>query len=133
MTFAKGQSGNPRGRPARKSVREMVGEVKLAAVVAKLQELAAGGDALAGKVLLEKAVATPRPESTRVTIAGFDDAKTPTEKADLIMRAAAAGEISPSVAQELSGALASTLKVMEVEELARRVAAIEDRLKGSLA
>lgn len=127
-----GQSGNPRGRPRRKSVAEHLGS-DLPKVIDALKDAALKGDVLAGKVLLEKTAATPRPESTKVTISGFEEAATPTDKADLIIKAAAAGEISPSVAQELMAALASTVRVIEVDELIRRIAAIEERLKGSLA
>jgi hypothetical protein len=65
--FAKGESGNPGGRP--KKLREVEAAIeaatepaKVVAVVEKLQELALGGDVHAARVYLDRVLGPVRPE-----------------------------------------------------------------------
>jgi hypothetical protein len=128
--FRPGQSGNPAGRPKRKSVRELLGEEGLSAVVLKLKDAATSGDVQAGRVLLERSTPAPRPETPKVTIPELETAATHADKVTAIMNATARGEISPSVAVELTTSVVNATKVVESDELARMVAEMEAKLKA---
>jgi hypothetical protein len=133
--FKPGQSGNLKGRPRRKSVRELVGEQRLAEVVKRMLEAAADGKDLpvaavqAAKLLLP----AQKPELPRVVVPALETATTHTAKAEAITAAVARGEISPDAAAALSTVVANMAKVVELDELVRRMAALEEKLNGSLA
>ena len=57
----------------------------------------------------------------------------PGEDARTIAQAAGRGEISPSTAQQLMGAVASQARVLELAELEGRIAALEARTHGDVA
>lgn len=52
--WVKGQSGNPKGRPRRPSVLEVLGEEKREALIHALYDQAMGGDTTAAKTLLDR-------------------------------------------------------------------------------
>jgi hypothetical protein len=133
--FKPGESGNPRGRPRRKSVREMVGEQGMASIVDQLKAAAAQGkDLPMSAVQAAKLLIPPqKPELARVVIPALENASTHAEKAQAITAAAARGEISPEAAVALSTVVANTAKVAEIDDLARRLAAIEEQLKERTA
>lgn len=123
--FKKGESGNPRGRPRRKSVAELVGAANMADIVKAMVKAATDGDVQAAKLL----VAPQKPELTKVRIDELSGAKTHSERGAAILAAAGRGEISPDVAVALTTALANTAKVSELDELVKRMDAIEAALK----
>lgn len=132
--FKPGVSGNPRGRPRRKSVRELVGEQGMADIVAKMKEAATGADVPMSAVQAAKLLMPPqKPELARVTIPALESATTHVEKANAITAATARGEISPDVAVALSTVVANTAKVIEFDEMARRIAAMEEAMKGRMS
>ena len=94
-------------------------------IVKVLEKAALAGDVQAARLLIEKSVPSLRPESKPVLIAGLAAAQTPTEKAQAIVDAAGRGEISASVATELLTAMAAAMKVLEADELKRRIEALE--------
>ena len=122
-----GQSGNPKGKP------KGVGEVaKLRAGIAKsvpkiiemLTTAAERGDVQAARLLLERVL----PPVKAVELA--QPLKMPagaslTDQARAVMAAAAAGELAPGQAAQLITALGSTAKIVEVDELAKRIDALE--------
>jgi hypothetical protein len=123
--FKPGTSGNPRGRPRRKSVAEMVGATNMADIVKAMVKAATGGDVQAAKLI----VPPQKPELAKVRIDELTEAKTHSERGAAILTAAGRGEISPDVAVALSTALANTAKVAELDELVKRMEAIEAALK----
>jgi hypothetical protein len=124
--FKPGASGNPRGRPRRKSVRELVGEQGLADVVAAMKNAATGTETPLSAVQAAKLLIPPqKPELPRVLIPALETATTHTDKAQAITVAAARGEISPDAAAALSTVVANTARVIELDELTRRLEALE--------
>ena len=123
--FKPGQSGNPRGRPRRKSVAELVGAANMAKVIEAMVKAATEGDAQAAKLL----VPPVKPELPRAEVPGLQEATTATQRGEAILKAAAAGQISPTAAEALSAALANVTRIAEVDELARQIATIEAKLK----
>lgn len=72
---------------------------------------------------IDKIAATPKPQTPPVEFELEGD--TPADHARSIVAATSRGEISPSVSAELLAAVSSTMKIIEVSELADRIAALE--------
>lgn len=122
-----GQSGNPGGRPKRIGVVRELLELRRKDLVTKAIDLALAGDVGALRLCIERLSPPLKSSSEPVVIAGLAEAKTLTDKCEAIVRAVGTGAVSPTVAGELLSAVGSLAKSMETDELARRVAALENR------
>lgn len=132
MVWAKGQSGNPRGKPpgTRHKATQMVeailqrGAKEIAQTVVGL---AKGGDLTAARLVIERLVppakerpiCLPLPETTNA--AGIADAQ------DAILRAVAGGDLLPGEGATLAGIVEARRKALETQELESRIAALEAR------
>lgn len=86
-------------------------------------DAAKNGDMQACRMILERMVPAIKPVSEPVQ---FDfTGSTPTEQARSIMAAIAAGDIPPDQGKALIEALASVARIAEIDELCRRLAALE--------
>lgn len=103
-------------------MRELVGEKSFGEVIDALVKAAKEGDAHAAKLL----VPPLKPELPHVAVPGLATAKTHAEKAEAITAAVARGELSPDAAVALSTVVANTAKVAEIDELERRLTALEN-------
>lgn len=123
-----GQSGNPTGR------RPGTGEVaKIRAAIAdrvpellsKLMAQALEGDTSAARLLLERAIAPLKAaeQPQALTLPGG----TLTEQGRAVLASVAAGELAPGQGAALLGALGTLARVAEVDELAARIAALEEK------
>ncbi len=121
-----GQSGNPRGR------RPGSGEVaKLRAAIAEhvptiLERLVAAalqGDVSAARLLLER-VCPPLKATEEAAPLALPDG-TLTEQGRAVLGAVAAGELAPGQGAALLGAIGTLARVAEVDELERRLTALE--------
>ena len=124
-----GQSGNPAGRPRgggrahelREQIRACVPDV-----VAKLVEQAKEGDVGAARLLLERVLAPIK----SVELAQAIDLPAAADLADkgrAVLQAAADGLIPASYAASLITAIGSLARVVETDELVRRIAALEGK------
>lgn len=131
--FKPGQSGNPKGRPPGASA-----VAKLRADLAKdvpeiikvLVTNAKAGDAQAARLVLERVLPPVKAMEQPVPIdlpegAGLAD----TGRA--VLDAAAAGDLAPGQAAQLMAGLSGLAKLIETDELAARVAALEKRNEGT--
>lgn len=126
--WRRGESGNPAGRPVgivdrRARLRTMI-EDCAEELVSMAMQRARDGDNAALVALLSRAVAPVKAASPPVRFkvpAGGDLASC----ARSVVEAMGAGAIDPTAAREVLAALADVGRIVEVDELARRVAALE--------
>lgn len=131
MTWAKGQTGNPGGRPpkvdpGRARLREAIAK-KLPKIVKKLEELALAGDVQAARTLMERALPPLRAQSARVVLPELAAAANPTAQAALIVRAVAEGNLLPDEAGQLLSGIGHAARIAEIDELERRIQELEKR------
>lgn len=127
--FIPGKSGNPDGRPKGSKNRSTL---LLEALDDDLPELlsvvkakAVEGDMTAMRLLLDRALPTRKPTSPPVNLPELSAAKTFTDKAGAILCAAGNGQLPPDVAAQLLSALGGVVKVLEIDDLLRRIEALE--------
>lgn len=122
-----GQSGNPAGR------KPGTGEVaKLRASIAKrvpdlltaMMDKALEGDVGAARLLLERAIAPLKAVEQPVAL-DLNEGGTLTSKAVAVLAAAAAGQLAPGQASQLITAIGQLARLTEIDELARRIEALE--------
>lgn len=127
-----GISGNPAGRPPGKSeaakLREAIGEAKILAIWKKIAEQAETGDAVSARLILDRVSPTIKPveHCAPFPLSG----ETLSEQGKSVMQAVAAGELSPSQGAQLVTALGALARVIETDELARRIEALEAKNAG---
>ncbi len=128
--FKAGTSGNPKGRPKgalnRDKLRELIAsdaEAILRALIAKAKD----GDTRVALAILDRIM--PPLKAAELPAELGELAGTRTEQGEAIMRAMAAGILTPGQTAQLLAALASQAKLAEVDELERRIAALETMAK----
>lgn len=124
-TFPKGVSGNPLGRPRSESTLLRTRLAEQGEEVAQVViEAALRGDMQAAKIVLERLCPPLKPSAAPVMIdlpanPGLGDT------ARAVIQHAANGQIAPDVAGQLVQAVASLARVVEIDELERRLTALE--------
>jgi len=125
--FEKGKSGNPRGRP-KTNVPAIVLRTAIIDdmpdIIGKLVELAKGGDVSAAKVLLDRVCPTLKPQAMPINVPVNG---TLSEQGGEIIRATMAGKIPPDIGSQLITALANQAKIIEIDDLTRRIEALESK------
>jgi hypothetical protein len=123
-----GQSGNPAGRKPgtgdvgrlRAAISEQVPEI-----INRLVEAAKAGDVSAARLLLERVIAPLKAAEVAAPLALPEGSLT--EQGRAVMAAVAAGGLAPGQGTALLGALGTLAKLIEADELDRRIAALEAR------
>ena len=121
-----GQSGNPKGRPpgtgeVAKMRAANTGNVP--AILESLTTAALAGDVQAARLLLERALPPIKPVEQSQPLSLPDG--TLTEQGRAVLASVAAGELAPGQGAALLGAIGTLARVSEVDELARRIEALE--------
>jgi len=124
-----GESANPAGRPRGSKnpstkLREMI---DAEAIVKKLETAALAGDVQAARTLLERALPVYRATAEPVLVQGMGGADTLTDKARVVLKAVADGRVPPDIGAQLVTAIGTVARVAEVDELLRRIEALEAR------
>ena len=125
--FKPGESGNPDGRPKgskdkRTQYRELF-EPHADGLIQKASDLALAGDTTCLKMCIDRLVSPFRAKDDTVTLDDIEG--TLTEKGEKIINAMGKGELSPSDASSMLTALAAQARILEIEELEKRVLKLE--------
>lgn len=122
-----GQSGNPQGRPPGTSeigrLRAAISQ-HLPEIIQQLVEKARGGDTQAARLLLERVLPPVKPIESTVELDLPADASL-TEQGAKIVQAVADGVLAPGQAGALLTGLGSIARLKEVDELTKRIEALE--------
>ncbi|MCB0123172.1 MAG: hypothetical protein KDE58_13045 [Caldilineaceae bacterium] len=126
--FKTGESGNPKGRPKgvadkRTQYRKLL-EPHADILIQKVVDLALEGDTTALRLCLER-ICPPIKATDSPVVFPFPKDAPLADAGNAILQAAAAGVLSPQQAQQLLSAVATQAKIIETDELARRVEALE--------
>jgi len=125
-----GQSGNPAGRrPGSGSVQQLRQgiEESLPAIIQSLTDKAKAGDVGAARLLLERVIPPLKPvEAPQVLQISEGDLS---GQAKSVVALAASGEVSVAQATQLITALGTLAKLIEVDELERRIQTLESSLE----
>ena len=128
-----GVSGNPKGRaPGTGKVatlREQINEA-LPGIVKAMVDRALDGDPGAARLLVERVIPALRPEERPVLFNMTADAPL-ADQGRALLAAVAAGDLAPSQASTLLAGLSTMVKLIEADELAARVAALEERANAN--
>jgi len=123
-----GESGNPAGRkPGTGEVAKVRAAIaaQVPALLAKLMTQALEGDTSAARLLLERAIAPLKAAEQPQALTLPDGSLTDQGRA--VLASVAAGELAPGQGAALLGAIGTLARVAEVDELAARVAALEEK------
>lgn len=128
--FTKGTSGNPRGRPKSyrkvESLRALIGQYA-EPVIKRLIKLAVEeNDTAAARLLVERCIPPIKPIELPVKIPLPADAPL-AEQGRAVVAALATGKIPPTQAGVILSGLASLARLVELDELDRRLTALEER------
>lgn len=125
-----GQSGNPAGRkPGTGEVSKIRARIssRLPELLDALMVNALAGDVGAARLLLERAVAPLKAAEQPQALPMPGD--TLTEKGRAVLDAVAAGELAPGQGALLLSAIGGLLKLIDADEMAKRICLIEAALK----
>jgi Family of unknown function (DUF5681) len=128
--FQKGQSGNPRGRPAgsRNSATlacEALLEGQAEALTQKAVEMALAGDTVALKLCLERIYPARKDRPVTFALPPITSARDAADIAAAIAEAVAAGNLTPSEAAEIGKVIEIYVKAYQTADLNDRVARVE--------
>ena len=133
--FKPGQSGNPGGRPRGSRNKttlavEALFEGEAEEITRKVIEKAKDGDSVALRLCLER-LCPPRKESAVVLdLPAVEKSSDVVQATAAVLRAMAAGEITPSEAREVAAILELQRRAIDTEDLERRVATLEAESSG---
>jgi hypothetical protein len=131
--FAKGQSGNPAGRPKGARNRATVAveallEGEAEAIARKAIELAKDGDSVALRLVLERVVPVRRGKPICFDLPRIETAGDVSAALGGILAATAQGELTPDEAATIAGIVETKRRALETMELEMRLAALEQAL-----
>ncbi|HLY45126.1 MAG TPA: DUF5681 domain-containing protein [Stellaceae bacterium] len=128
--FAKGQSGNPAGRPpgSRNQAtllieKFLIGEA--AALAHKLVDMALDGDAVAMRLCLDRLIAPLRERPLHVDLPPLRSAADLAPAMAALTAAAAAGALTPGEAGEFSQLLETYMRAVAAGDFERRIEELE--------
>lgn len=127
--FKPGKSGNPKGRPVgiidrRTKWRDTL-RAELPDLLKRLVVLARAGDVQALKLILDRVAPPLRPQAEPVEIPAVATAVSLGAKARAVLDALGAGQLTADSAADVLAALGSIARIVEHDELAARIAALE--------
>ena len=134
-TFAKGYVANPAGKP--KGARHRATRAAEALLDGEAEELtrlcidkARGGDMTALRLVMERILPPRKDRPVEVDMPRITAASDLIAAAAALTQAVASGDITPGEAADLSRLVESTAKAIEVNELAERLAKLEQAIEA---
>lgn len=130
--FLPGQSGNPDGRPPamppelRKRLTDATPKI-IEGVIKAAHE----GDMQAARLVLERVAPVTRSTAAPVIIQELETAESLSDKAKAIVNAVARGECPPDIGATMIQAVGACAKIIEIDEIERRLDAIEAQQEAS--
>ena len=127
LKFKPGQSGNPKGRPKNKTPATILRKSiidDMPEIIKTLVALAKGGDVAAAKILLDRCVPALKPQAMPICLPVNGSLA---EQGKEIVKAAMAGQIPPDISSQLITALAAQGRLLELEEITKRLEALENQ------
>lgn len=123
-----GESGNPKGKPPGcgelQKLRAAIGE-HVPEIINQLVTAARGGDIQAARLILERVLPPVKAIEQAQTIDLPDGSLTDQGRA--VLRSVDAGELAPSQGAQLLTAIGTLGKIAELDELAARITALEEK------
>jgi hypothetical protein len=127
MAFKKGESGNMNGRPAGQTpgakIRQAI-EKESDSILQSVIDAAVNGDMQACKILLDRITPTLKPQALPISVPVN---KSLTGQGNEIIKATMAGQIPPDIGSQLITALAAQSKIIEIDELTKRIEMLENK------
>jgi hypothetical protein len=133
--FAKGQSGNPDGRPAGARCRKTLAAALLLdgeaeALTRKAVELALAGDPTALRLCLERILPPCRERAVRFALPSIESAADIAPAMKAVAAALAGGVITPGEGEAVARIVDTFVRALETSDFERRLKAIEDADKA---
>jgi len=131
MKFKPGQSGNPAGKP--KGARDRRTELRALLVphahelIDKVVALAKSGDTTALRILIDRLIPPIKARDELVSIGSLDGSVV--NQGMTVLEALAAGAITPEQAATMMSVVATHARLIEVNELERRIESLEQAIK----
>lgn len=122
--FSKGTSGNPNGRPAKADTLRRLLEGSVDKVSEVVIAAALNGELQAARLVMERCIAPHRAAMPACQFP-LDETKPLTDQGRDVLAAIARGEIPPDTGRSLIDALTALARVTELDEIERRLQAIE--------
>ena len=125
-TFAKGNSGKPKGarhRATQASLALLEGEAE--ALTRKAVETALAGDTTALRLCLERIAPVRRDVPVQFALAEMNSAADAAKAAGAVLAAVSDGELTPSEASHVMSLIETYRRTLELSELEARVIALE--------
>lgn len=125
--FKPGQSGNPRGRTPGKTpgakIRKAI-ELRANDILQSVIDAAVSGDMVACKMLLDRITPSLKPIALSINLPVNG---TLADQGGEIIRATMGGKIPPDIGSQLITALAAQGRLLELEEITKRLEALENQ------
>lgn len=130
--FAKGRSGNPKGRPAGARTRatlllDKIGQDAAPDIVRALIEKAREGDLFAISILAPRVWPVRRGRPVRLDLPALNTAADLAAAVGAVAGAVAAGEITPEEGQSVAAVLELHRRAIETNDHEKRLAALEQQ------
>ena len=119
-------AGRPKGSGQAAHYRAML-EPHAEELIQRVVGMAIDGDMAALKLCLDRLCAPLRPTDRHITIEGFDSCAGLSDKGGLILAHVADGKVTPAEASSLMSAISSQARIIEIDELERRISDLEQR------
>src|SRR5215217_4643966 len=128
--FEPGKSGNPAGRPAGARNRATIAAETLLdgeaeQLTRKAVEMALAGDTVALRMCLERVVPARKDRPVSFSLPEIQTAADAVKASAALLKAVAAGDVTPGEASELGKLIESHARVLEVTELEARMERLE--------